>query len=108
MQRRQFEVIASLSLVAGLFSPTFGQKPEFDFFPDFRNVFTVTVRADNPSVTNDGILERYASSLKAEGVTDTEIARRIRLIRTERRTFEAAARVHRHSDEISVIRPLTA
>jgi SAM-dependent methyltransferase len=66
-----------------------GQKPEFDFFPEFRNVFTPKVRAESPSVSNDEILEKYAARLKAEGVADSEIARRITLIRTERNALEA-------------------
>lgn len=87
---REF-VFSWIPILAAVFlcSVAFGQKPEFDFFPEFRNVFTVKVRADNPSVTNDEILERYASALKAEGVTDSEIARRTKLIATERPALES-------------------
>ncbi len=90
MNRGHSVGIAWVGLAAVFFcSQAFGQKPEFDFFPDFRNVFTVKVRTQNPSITNDGILEEYASSLKSEGVTETEIARRIALIRTQRRELES-------------------
>jgi len=91
-RNRSQELASSwIRVLAAVFlcSAAFGQKPEFDFFPEFRNVFTVKVRVDNPSVTDDGILERYASSLKADGVTDSEIARRTKLIRTERRALES-------------------
>ena len=90
MDRGHFVGIAWVGLAALLFcSQAFDQKPEFDFFPDFRNVFTVKVRTRNPPITSDGILEEYASSLKSEGVTDSEIAQRIALIRTQRRELES-------------------
>ena len=90
MNRGHSVGIAWVGLAAVFFcSQAFGQKPEFDFFPDFRNVFTVKVRTQNPSITSEGILEEYASSLKFEGVTESEIARRIALIRTQRRELES-------------------
>jgi SAM-dependent methyltransferase len=69
----------------------FGQKPEYDFYPEFRNSFTPKLRAENPSrsVTNEQIVDRYAAELKSEGVTETEIARRTRLILTSRNLLEA-------------------
>src|SRR6266702_3381733 len=95
MNRGHSVGIAWVGLAAVFFcSQAFGQKPEFDFFPDFRNVFTVKVRTHNPSITNDGILEEYASSLKSEGVTETEIARRIALIRSQRLSHGNDQRAH--------------
>jgi SAM-dependent methyltransferase len=80
-------------LVATLLFSTlaFGQKAEYDFYPEFRNSFTPKLRAENPSLslTDEEIVERYAANLKTEGVTGTEIARRTRLIRTERSLLEA-------------------
>ncbi len=67
----------------------FGQKPEYDFYPEFRNGFVPKLRAENPSVTNEVILERYAAGLKSKGIADTEIARRMRLIGTERDLLES-------------------
>jgi protein-L-isoaspartate O-methyltransferase len=67
----------------------FGQKPEYDFYTEFRNSFTPKLRAENPSVTNEEIVKKYAARLKSEGVTETEIAHRTRLIRTERSLLEA-------------------
>jgi len=77
-------------VVATLFCSVlaFGQKPEYDFYRDFRNDFVPKLRAENASVTDEEILERYAEKLKSEGVTDSEIARRARLIRTERDLLE--------------------
>jgi protein-L-isoaspartate O-methyltransferase len=69
----------------------FGQKPEYDFYPEFRNSFTPKLRAENPSVllTNEEIVERYAAKLKSEGVAENEVARRTKLIRTDRNLLEA-------------------
>ncbi|MEP7367329.1 MAG: class I SAM-dependent methyltransferase [Acidobacteriota bacterium] len=65
-----------------------GQKPEFAFFPEFRNVFTPQVRAENPAVTDAEILEKYAASLRAGGIQESEIRRRLGLIETERQALE--------------------
>ena len=69
----------------------FAQKPEYDFYPEFRNTFTPKLRAENPSLrlTDEEIEERYAAKLKGEGVAEAEIARRARLILTERNALEA-------------------
>ena len=67
----------------------FGQKPEYDFYPEFRNSFVPKLRARKASVTNEEILERYAAKLRSEGVAASEIARRTRLIRTERDGLES-------------------
>jgi SAM-dependent methyltransferase len=68
-----------------------GQKPEYDFYPEFRNSFTPTLRAQNPSLslTNEEIVDRYAAKLKSQGVSETETKRRVRLILTERNLLEA-------------------
>jgi protein-L-isoaspartate O-methyltransferase len=49
--------------------------------PDFRNRFGPNLRAENTSVTNEEILERYAAQLRIEGLANAEIARRTLLIR---------------------------
>ncbi len=69
----------------------FGQKPEYDSYPEFRNGFTPKLHAENPSVslTNEEIVERYAAKLKSEGVAENEVARRTKLIRTDRNLLEA-------------------
>jgi len=80
-------------LVTALFYSVlaFGQKPEYAFYPEFRNTFTPKVRAENPSLslTSEAIADRYAAKLRTEGVTETEITRRTKLILTERNLLEA-------------------
>jgi SAM-dependent methyltransferase len=80
-------------LVTALFYSVlaFGQKPEYAFYPEFRNTFTPKVRSENPSLslTNEEIADRYAAKLRTEGVTETEITRRTKLILTERNLLEA-------------------
>lgn len=52
---------------------------------------TPELRAENPSLslTQEQIVERYATKLKKEGVVETEITRRTRLLLTERSALEA-------------------
>jgi SAM-dependent methyltransferase len=66
-----------------------GQKHEYDFYPQFRNDFLPKLRVEKPGITNDEILERYAEKLKAERIRNSEIFRRLDLIRTRRNLFEA-------------------
>jgi SAM-dependent methyltransferase len=74
------------------------QKPEYAFYKDFRNVFTPKVHAENPSITNDEILEKYAGQLKNKGIDDSEIARRTKLIRNERPLLESDYWNHFYTD----------
>ena len=68
----------------------FGQKPEYEFYYTFRADFAPTLQeANHWSLTNDQIFEKYAAKLKADGVAESEITRRIRLLRTERNALEA-------------------
>jgi len=67
------------------------QKPEYDFYSEFRNSFVPKLRAENPSLslTQEQIVERYAAELREEGVTETEITRRTTLLLTKRDGLEA-------------------
>ena len=68
----------------------FGQKPEYEFYYKFRADFAPTLQeANHWSLTDEQIFEKYAARLKDDGVAESEIARRIRLLRTERNTLEA-------------------
>lgn len=68
----------------------FGQKPEYEFYYQFRADFFPTVQeANHWSLTNEQVFEKYAAKLKQDGVAESEIARRIRLLRTEHNTLEA-------------------
>jgi SAM-dependent methyltransferase len=68
-----------------------GQQPEYDFYAEFRNSFVPKFREENPSVslTDNAIVDKYAAKLKDEGVAESEIARRTKLIRTQRNLLEA-------------------
>jgi hypothetical protein len=88
---RSKKVLALLLITLFYSVLAFGQKPEYDFYPEFRNTFTPRVRAENPSLslTNEEVAGRYAAKLRADGVTESEITRRTKLILTERNLLEA-------------------
>jgi SAM-dependent methyltransferase len=78
-------------LVAGILACAcaLGQKPEYDFYREFRNVFVPQLRSQEPSISEDGIAERYAVKLRATGIGETEISRQLRLIRSDRALLES-------------------
>jgi len=79
-----------LLVAAFLYSAlAFCQKPEYDFYTEFRNTWNPKVRAESLSATDQQIAEKYAARLKGEGVADSEITRRMRLVETERPLMEA-------------------
>ena len=83
---------ALLALLGQLLCPAlaFGQKPEYEFYYEFRKDFSQKLQeANHFALTGEQVLERYADKLKSDGVSDAEIARRIRLIRTERTALDA-------------------
>jgi len=41
------------------------QKAEYDFYREFRNVLTPQFRSQDPSISPEGIAERYAKSFAA-------------------------------------------
>ena len=85
-------IVSRLLVTMILFSAlSWCQRAEYDFYPEFRNNFTPKLRAENPSLslTDDVVIEKYAESLKSQRITESEIARRTRLIRTERPALEA-------------------
>ena len=68
----------------------FGQKPEYEFYFEFRTVFGEKVQEENHwSLTNEQVFEKYAAKLKGDGIAESEIARRLRLFRTEHAALEA-------------------
>ena len=83
---RLYGPVIAAFLCSGL---AFGQQPQYDFYKEFRNVFNPKMHAENPSVTGDEVAEKYAAELRGEGIEEHEIARRIRLIRTERHVLES-------------------
>jgi SAM-dependent methyltransferase len=67
-----------------------GQKPEYEFYFEFRTVFAEKVQEENHwSLTNEQVLDKYAAKLKGDGIAESEIARRLRLLRTEHAALEA-------------------
>ena len=91
MKRSTF-FAALLAILGQLLCPTLasGQKPEYEFYYEFRKDFSQKLQeANHFALTGEQVLERYAAKLKSDGVSDAEIARRIRLIRTERTALDA-------------------
>jgi hypothetical protein len=68
----------------------FGQKPEYEFYFKCRTVFGPKVQEENHwSLTNEQVFEKYAAKLKNDGIAESEIARRRKLLRTEHAALEA-------------------
>ena len=68
----------------------FAQKPEYEFYYKFRKDFSEKLQEENHfSLTNEQVFEKYAAKLKSDGISDAEIARRLRLLRTEHAALEA-------------------
>jgi SAM-dependent methyltransferase len=78
------------SFAITLIACTYGwsQKPEYDFYSEFRNVFVPQLRSQEHSITEDGIVERYAEKLRTEGIDGSEVSRRLKLIRSQRKLLE--------------------
>jgi len=66
-----------------------GQKPEYDFYPEFRNVVAPKFNLANPGSSLKDVVARYAADLRAQGVDSAEIARRERLILENKPALEA-------------------
>jgi SAM-dependent methyltransferase len=67
-----------------------GQKSEYEFYFEFRKVFTEKVQEENRwSLTQEQVFEKYASKLRGDGIAESEIARRLGLLRTEHAVLEA-------------------
>jgi Tellurite resistance protein TehB len=76
-------VIVLLACEAG-----WSQKPEYDFYREFRNTLVPQFRSQDPSISPDGLATRYAAKLRNEGVAESEISRRLRLVRSDRTALE--------------------
>src|SRR5262245_39564734 len=83
--------IVGFYVFAGLlvYLPTWGQKAEFDFYPEFRNEVMPKHYLANPQATLNEIVSDYSIDLKAAGLAAGEIERRERLILRDRATLEA-------------------
>jgi SAM-dependent methyltransferase len=83
-------VLATLLMMFWHALLAFGQKQEYELYFEFRTVFGPQVQEENHwSLTNEQVLEKYAAKLKNDGVAESEIARRLKLLRTEHSALEA-------------------
>ena len=76
--------VALVILIAALAT---AQKPEYDFYADFRRWATQIRRTDR-ALSSDQIVDRYVAKLRGEGIAAREIERRSALLRTERNPLE--------------------
>jgi SAM-dependent methyltransferase len=66
------------------------QKSEYEFYFDFRPVFQEKVQEENHRLlTREQVFDKYAAKLRSDGIDESEIARRLRLLRTEHAALEA-------------------
>jgi len=65
------------------------QKPEYDFYPEFRNTFAPTFYLARPASSLKDVVAAYAAELKAKGIDPNEIARREQLILENKPALEA-------------------
>jgi len=82
----------SIFVLAMLLSPVLAicQRPEYEFYFEFRKDFSQKLQEENDfSLTQEQVLEKYAAKLKNEGIGESEIDRRLRLLRTEHAVLEA-------------------
>ena len=82
-------VILSVFAVLLVCLPAWGQKAEFDFYPQFRDEVMPEHYSANPRTKLSEIVADYSAVLKAAGVGASEIERRARLILSDRPTLEA-------------------
>ena len=62
------------------------QVKEYDWYPSFRTWMQTSVPIGQRGL--DALAQRYTEKLKAEGIADDEIARRVALLRTKRQELE--------------------
>jgi SAM-dependent methyltransferase len=66
------------------------QKSEYEFYFEFRTVFQEKVQEENHrSLTREQVFEKYAAKLRSDGIAESEVARRLGLLRTEHAALEA-------------------
>jgi hypothetical protein len=60
--------------------PCWGQKSEYDSYPEFRNVIGPKFREAHPTSSLKDVVSAYAADLNAHGIDEREIERRTELI----------------------------
>ena len=80
-----------LFLFVGLLlcQPCWGQKPEYDFYLEFRNVIGPKFREAHPTSSLTDVVAAYAADLRAHGIDAREIQRRTQLILGSKPALEA-------------------
>ena len=68
---------------------SWAQKPEYEFYPEFRNTFAPTFYLKNPGSSPKDVVAGYAAELKAKGIDPREITRREQLILEYKPALEA-------------------
>jgi SAM-dependent methyltransferase len=66
----------------------FGQKPEYDFYAGYRDYMSA-LWTRNPKITPSEVHEAYAEKLRKDGIAESEVQRRLRLLDTESAKLEA-------------------
>jgi hypothetical protein len=58
-------------------------RPEYEFYFKFRKDFSQKLHEENHfSLTQEQVFEKYAAKLNNEGISESEITRRLKLLRT--------------------------
>jgi protein-L-isoaspartate O-methyltransferase len=66
------------------------QKPEYEFYYKFRTEFQPKLQETNHwSLTREEVSEAYAAKLRKDGIPEAEIARRIKLLRSQHTALDA-------------------
>src|SRR5438093_68590 len=68
---------------------SWAQKPEYDFYPEFRNVFAPKFYLAHPASSSKDVVAAYVADLKAQGIDSREIQRREELILGSKPALEA-------------------
>jgi protein-L-isoaspartate O-methyltransferase len=85
--RDSLAVLLAMLMHSGL---VFGQKPEYEFYYEFRTNFRPKLEeANHWSLTDQQVFAKYAAKLKSDGIAEPEIARRINLLRTDHAALDA-------------------
>ena len=79
----------SLFLVLLMCQSSWGQKSEYDFYPEFRNVVAPKFYLAHPASSLKDVVAGYVADLKTQGIDSREIARREQLILGSKPVLEA-------------------
>ena len=82
----------SLFLVLLMCQSSWGQKSEYDFYPEFRNVVAPKFYLAHPASSLKDVVAGYVADLKTQGIDSREIARREQLILGSKLASQHAAR----------------